>query len=56
LSKDREGEVRLVHCATYDSFDDLPDLMDKYGVVFCMIDALPKEKRDEIISHIFSEV
>jgi len=43
FAKDREGEVRLVHCATYDSFDDLPDLMDKYGVVFCMIDALPNK-------------
>lgn len=43
FSKNKEGEIRLVHCGMYDSFDALPDLMDKYGVVFCMIDALPNK-------------
>ena len=27
----------------YKSFDDLPNLMETYGVVFCMIDALPNQ-------------
>lgn len=41
--KDKLGEIRLVHTEVCDSFDKLPDLMDKYGVVFCMLDALPNK-------------
>ena len=41
--KEKTGEVRLVHCDVYHSFDDLPNLMDKYGVTFCIIDALPNK-------------
>lgn len=42
--KERAGEIRLIHSGVYTDFDkDLPNLMDKYGVVFCMIDALPNK-------------
>ena len=37
------GKPRLIHAAIYDSFDVLPDLMDKYGVSICLIDALPNK-------------
>lgn len=41
----REGrnDVRLIFAGEYDTFDKLPDLMNEYGVVFCMIDALPNK-------------
>lgn len=41
--KEKSGEIRPVHIEVLDSFDDLPDLMDTYGVTFCMIDALPNK-------------
>jgi len=41
--KEKTGEVRPVHIGVYDSFDDLSNLMEKYGVSFCVIDALPNK-------------
>ena len=42
--KEIDGSIRLVHSGVYTSFDnDLPNLMDKYGVTFCIIDALPNK-------------
>ena len=41
--KERSGEVRLIHCEECDSFDRLPTLMENYGVIYCMIDALPNK-------------
>lgn len=42
-TKEKSGEVRLIHTEVTDKWDRLPDLMDKFGVVFCMIDALPNK-------------
>ena len=33
----------MVHVEVCDSFDRLPDLIDTYGVKFCMLDALPNK-------------
>jgi len=41
--KVEEGRTRLLHAAVYDSFGDLPNIMDRYEVVFCVIDALPNK-------------
>ena len=41
--KEKSGELRLLHVGVYDKFEDLPDLMDAYGVRFCMLDALPNK-------------
>ena len=41
--KEKDATIRLVHTAIYHSFDDLPNLMDAYGVTFCLIDALPNK-------------
>jgi hypothetical protein len=41
--KEKDGTIRLVHVGVYKSFDDLPNLMDDYGVTFCLIDALPNK-------------
>ena len=41
--KEKSGEIRLVHTEVCDTFDRLPDLMDQFGVVFCMLDALPNK-------------
>jgi len=42
--KESTKEIRLVHTGVYTDFDvDLPNLMDKYGVTFCIIDALPNK-------------
>ena len=42
-TKEKSGDIRLVHTEVCDSFERLPDLMEKYGVVFCLIDALPNK-------------
>jgi hypothetical protein len=42
--KENDGSVRLLHSGVYKSFDeDLPNLMDTYGVTLCLIDALPNK-------------
>jgi hypothetical protein len=41
--KEKNNDLRLVYAKVHDSFDDLPNLMDAFGVVFCMIDALPNK-------------
>ena len=42
--KEKDGKIRLVHVGVYTDFDtELPNLMDKYGVTFCLIDALPNK-------------
>ena len=43
FKKEKSGEIRLVHTEVCDSFDRLPDLIDTYGVKFCMLDALPNK-------------
>jgi hypothetical protein len=41
--KNKNGTIKLLWADELDSFEDIPDLMDKYGVIFCMIDALPNK-------------
>ena len=41
--KEKTKEIRLVHSGVYDSFDDLSNLMEKYQVILCLIDALPNK-------------
>jgi hypothetical protein len=41
--KETDGSIRLLHTGVYHSFDDLPNIMDAYGVTFCLIDALPNK-------------
>jgi hypothetical protein len=41
--KEKDGTLRPIHIGVYKSFEDLPNLMDAYGVVFCVIDALPNK-------------
>ncbi|MCK5019125.1 MAG: phage terminase large subunit family protein [Candidatus Peribacteraceae bacterium] len=42
-TKEKSGEIRLIHTEVTEKWDRLPDLMDDFGVVFCMIDALPNK-------------
>jgi len=43
-NKESSTEIRLIHTGVYESFDiDLPNLMEKYNVTFCLIDALPNK-------------
>ena len=43
-TKEKDGSIRLVHSGVYEDFEkDLPNLMDTYGVTFCLIDALPNK-------------
>jgi len=40
----QRGEAnRIVWCGVLDSFDELPNLMDNYQVVSCVIDAMPNK-------------
>ncbi len=43
FSKDKNGDCRPIHIGIYDDFGELPNLMEKYGVTFCIIDALPNK-------------
>jgi len=36
-------DPRLIHAGVYDNFDALSNLMEQYGVVFCLVDALPNK-------------
>ncbi len=42
-TKEKSGEIRLIHTEVTDKWDKLPDLIDEFGVVYCMIDALPNK-------------
>jgi hypothetical protein len=43
-TKEKDGSIRLIHTGVYESFEqDLPNLMDTYGVTLCLIDALPNK-------------
>ena len=42
--REKDRSIRLIHSGVYTDFDiDLPNLMDKYGVTYCPIDALPNK-------------
>jgi predicted nucleic acid-binding Zn-ribbon protein len=44
FKKEKDNSLRLIHSGVYDNFEQaLPNLMDKYGVTFCLIDALPNK-------------
>jgi hypothetical protein len=44
FKKEKSGELIPVHIGVYQDFDkDLPNLMDKYNVALCLIDALPNK-------------
>jgi len=44
FKKETDKIYRLIHTGVYDDFDkDLPNLMEKYGVTICVIDALPNK-------------
>ena len=43
LKKNRDNSIRLLYAAELESFDDIPNLIDKFGVIFCMVDALPNK-------------
>ena len=40
---EEDDVIRLVWCGVLDSFDELPNLMDRYQVVSCVIDAGPNK-------------